>query len=33
VVTSVSQVKGRDRLDVFVADGHFPAEVSKQYGF
>ena len=33
VVRSVSQVKGRERLDVQVADGCFPAEVSKQYGF
>jgi exonuclease VII large subunit len=33
VVRSVSQVKGRERLDVHVADGRFPAEVSKQYGF
>ena len=33
VVRSVSQVKGRERLDVQVADGLFPAEVSKQYGF
>jgi exodeoxyribonuclease VII large subunit len=33
VVRSVSQVKGRDRLDVEVADGRFPAEVSRQHGF
>jgi len=33
VVRSVSQVKGRDRLNVEVADGRFPAEVSRQYGF
>ena len=33
VVRSVSQVKGRDRLDVQVADGSFPAEVSRQHGF
>lgn len=33
VVTSVAQLKGRDPLDVFVTDGHFPVEVSKQYGF
>ncbi len=33
VVRSVSQVKGRERLDVHVTDGRFPAEVSKQYGF
>jgi exodeoxyribonuclease VII large subunit len=33
VVRSVSQVKGRDRLDVQVTDGSFPAEVSRQYGF
>jgi exodeoxyribonuclease VII large subunit len=32
-VTSVAQVRGRDRLDVFVKDGRFPAEVSRQYGF
>ena len=31
-VTSVAHVKGRDRLDVFVKDGRFPAEVSRQYG-
>ncbi len=33
VVRSVKQVKGRDRLEVHVADGRFPAEVSRQYGF
>ena len=33
VVRSVGQVKGRDRLDVHVADGRFPAEVSRQHGF
>ena len=32
-ITSVKQVKGRDRLNVHVQDGHFPAEVSRQYGF
>ena len=32
-VTSVKQVRGRDRLDVHVRDGRFPAEVSRQYGF
>ncbi len=32
-VTSTKQVKGRDRLDVHVRDGRFPAEVSRQYGF
>jgi len=32
-VTSVSQVKGKERLDVYVKDGKFPAEVSRQYGF
>jgi len=32
-ITSVKQVKGRDRLDVHVRDGRFPAEVSRQYGF
>jgi exodeoxyribonuclease VII large subunit len=33
VVVKVEQVKTRDRLDVHVTDGSFPAEVSKQYGF
>jgi len=33
VVASTGQVKARDRLDVNVSDGSFPAEVSKQYGF
>jgi exodeoxyribonuclease VII large subunit len=33
VVTGVGQVKGRDQLDVCVQDGHFPVEVSRQYGF
>jgi exodeoxyribonuclease VII large subunit len=32
-VTSIKQVKGKERLDVFVKDGKFPAEVSRQYGF
>ena len=32
-VTSVKQVRGRERLDVHVKDGRFPAEVSRQYGF
>jgi exodeoxyribonuclease VII large subunit len=32
-VISVKQVKGRERLDVHVKDGRFPAEVSRQYGF
>ena len=32
-VTSVSQVKGRAKLDIHVKDGKFPAEVSRQYGF
>ena len=32
-ITSVRQVKGRDRLDIHVKDGRFPAEVSRQYGF
>ncbi len=32
-VTSVSQVKGKVKLDVHVKDGKFPAEVSRQYGF
>lgn len=32
-VTSVSQVRGKERLDVYVKDGKFPAEVSRQYGF
>jgi exodeoxyribonuclease VII large subunit len=33
VVARVEQIKARDRLDVNVSDGSFPAEVSKQYGF
>ena len=33
VVVRVEQAKARDRLDVHVSDGSFPAEVSKQYGF
>ncbi|MFQ5879182.1 MAG: exodeoxyribonuclease VII large subunit [Dehalococcoidia bacterium] len=33
VVTSTAQVKTRDSLDVHVADGRFPADVSRQYGF
>jgi len=33
IVTSVAQVAPGQRLDVFVADGQFPAEVSMQYGF
>ena len=32
-VTSIKQVKGKERLDVYVKDGKFPAEVSRQYGF
>lgn len=32
-VTSTSQVKGKERLDIYVKDGKFPAEVSRQYGF
>ncbi len=32
-VTSVKQVRGRERLTVHVRDGRFPAEVSRQYGF
>ena len=32
-VTSVKQVRGREKLDVHVQDGRFPAEVSRQYGF
>jgi exodeoxyribonuclease VII large subunit len=32
-ITSTSQVKGKDRLDVHVKDGKFPAEVTRQYGF
>ncbi len=32
-ITSVHQVKGKDKLDVHVKDGRFPAEVSRQYGF
>jgi len=33
VVARSGHVKARDRLDVHVSDGSFPAEVSKQYGF
>ncbi|MDW8009459.1 MAG: exodeoxyribonuclease VII large subunit [Chloroflexota bacterium] len=33
VVASTAQVRGGDLLDVYVADGHFPAEVKRQYGF
>jgi len=33
VVAKVGHVKARDRLDVQVSDGNFPAEVSKQYAF
>ena len=33
VVTSLAQVKGGDLLDIYVADGQFPAEVKRQYGF
>ena len=33
VVVKAEQVKARDRLDVQVSDGSFPAEVSRQYGF
>ncbi len=33
VVSSVAQVTPGQPLDVFVADGHFPVEVSRQYGF
>jgi len=32
-VTSVKQVKGKERLTVHVQDGSFPAQVSRQYGF
>jgi exodeoxyribonuclease VII large subunit len=32
-VTSVTQVRGKEQLDVYVKDGKFPAEVSRQYGF
>ena len=32
-VTSVKEVKGKDKLDVHVADGTIPAEVARQYGF
>jgi len=32
-VTSIAQVRGKERLDVYVKDGKFPAEVSRQYGF
>lgn len=32
-ITSVKQAKGKDKLDIHVADGKIPAEVSRQYGF
>ena len=32
-ITSVAQVKGKEKLDIHVRDGKFPAEVSRQYGF
>ncbi len=32
-ITSTAQIKGKDKLDVHVKDGKFPAEVSRQYGF
>jgi len=32
-VTSVKQVRGKERLTVHVQDGSFPAQVSRQYGF
>jgi exodeoxyribonuclease VII large subunit len=32
-ITSVKQAKGKDKLDIHVADGRIPAEVSRQYGF
>ena len=32
-VTSVKQVRGKERLTVHVQDGTFPAQVSRQYGF
>jgi exodeoxyribonuclease VII large subunit len=32
-VTSVQQVKSKERIDIYVKDGKFPAEVAKQYGF
>ena len=32
-VTSVKHVKGKDKLDLHVADGRIPAEVARQYGF
>jgi exodeoxyribonuclease VII large subunit len=32
-VTSIKQVKAREKLDIHVKDGRFPAEVSRQYGF
>ena len=33
VVSRISQVANKQRLDVFVQDGHFPVEVSRQHGF
>jgi exodeoxyribonuclease VII large subunit len=32
-ITSIKQVKGKDKLDVYVTDGSIPAEVARQYGF
>jgi exonuclease VII large subunit len=32
-VTSIKQVRGKERLTVHVQDGSFPAQVSRQYGF
>jgi len=32
-ITSVKDVKGKDKLDLYVADGSIPAEVARQYGF
>jgi exonuclease VII large subunit len=32
-ISSKTQIKPGEQLDIYVADGHFPASVSKQYGF
>jgi exodeoxyribonuclease VII large subunit len=32
-VTSIRDVRAKERLDIYVKDGKFPAEVAKQYGF
>ena len=33
VVSSVQEAHPGQQLDIFVRDGHFPAEVAKQHGF